>query len=50
MVLYSDGPSVLAEHTTNVGGYDFVAAKLDVNGSILWKWQVRTTGINCTIQ
>ena len=26
---------------TNQGGGDFAAVKLDANGSVLWRWQVR---------
>ena len=47
-----DGSFVLAAKTfgdwsiTNQGEDDFAIVKLDNNGSLLWKWQVRTFSNN----
>lgn len=44
----SDGSTVLVGHSkgdwngTNAGDYDFVALKVDAQGEIIWKWQVKT--------
>lgn len=44
-----DGSTVIAGSTlgnwnaTVLGGKDFAACKLDVNGALLWKWQVTYT-------
>lgn len=46
-VMVTDGSVVLAGWTlgnwdgTNAGSYDCAAVKLDVDGNVLWKWQVR---------
>lgn len=54
--MYADGSSVLAGYTegnwsaTNAGSYDFMAVKLDVNGSIVWEWQVRVFTNDLTAQ
>lgn len=44
----ADGNVVLAGHTqghwngTQVGFYDAAAVKLDADGTVLWRWQVKT--------
>lgn len=46
-VMEEDGSIILAGYTrgdwygTHLGNYDFAAVKLDTNGTLLWKWQVR---------
>lgn len=48
VALAEDGSAVLSGSTTghwnatNLGEPDFAAVKLDVNGALLWKWQVTT--------
>lgn len=43
-----DGSVVLSGDTngsfsgSNTGGFDFVAVKLDADGNVLWKWQVKS--------
>ncbi|CAM9445750.1 unnamed protein product [Ectocarpus fasciculatus] len=32
--------------TPSVGGYDFIAYKVDGDGNLLWKWQDGTTGVD----
>lgn len=48
IALAEDGSAVLSGSTTgdwnatNLGQTDFAALKLDVDGTLLWKWQVIT--------
>lgn len=50
--MYPDGSSILGGHTygdwstTNAGWLDFMVVKLDVDGSVLWEWQVRMISID----
>lgn len=46
LAMMDDGSTILAGSTggdwngTNLGGQDFAASKLDVNGNLIWTWQV----------
>lgn len=52
--MYPDGSSILTGDTlgswstTNAGGYDIMAMKVDVYGSVLWEWQVRILAKDCS--